>query len=204
MKRIIVTTLAICILVAGISILKINGDAKEINEIRKTASVPYYNLEDLTNKSQLIVRSVAENISDPHWNNTENKKPGKITGSDVIYQNITLQVIETLKGNVPEDNTVKVRTLGGVTDDFIFRVNPQPTITVCEEYIVFLINDNTIYNKEKAKNHFIILGVNQGIYKVNGDEISNPHEKLKVVEFKQNVKQYLLNPKTYPNVKSEE
>jgi hypothetical protein len=69
---------------------------------------------------------------------------------------------------------------------------------------VFLINDNTLYNKDKENDHFIILGVIQGVYKISGDEISNSNETLKLDGFKQKVQTHLQNPKPKEEVKPED
>ena len=69
---------------------------------------------------------------------------------------------------------------------------------------VFLINDNTLYNKDKTDDHFIILGGVQGAFKLDKDELSNGNEKFEASEFKRKIQKYLQNPKPKTNVISEE
>lgn len=206
MRKIIIWVVVLCFLFTGVNIYRLmtKDVAPKIDGIQVDSLLPQYNLEDLTNDSELIISGVVVEISDAKWNNIDNKKPEKITGKDTIYRDVTLKVDSIIKGDVSSGSHVTIRTLGGAVDNFKMEDDSQPELNKGDEVIAFLLNDNTIYNKEKTKDHFIVLGSEQGIYKLSGNEISNSNEKLKLDEFMQKTKSYLLNPKPKINVKSEE
>lgn len=206
MKRLITVILLICIAFTGYNIYQFvstrekNVAAKVIME----CSYPYYDLEDLTSKADIIVQGKIQKIDEPKWNTLSGNKPDSITSEDMIYTDIYLKVDYIVKGDITQDKIIPIRTFCGKTNDFEIVNSSFPQVIKGEGITVFLINDNTIYNKDKKKDHYILLGAEQGLYRNINNEISNVHEKMSNQEFKEKTKYYLNNPKRYENIKSQE
>lgn len=201
MKRIIFPIIVASLLIAGANLIDAKNfrnstsSHKEVDAIVEHASYAYYSLEDLSNGAEIVLEGTVKDISSPRWNNERNRKPETITGSDTIYKDSILIVNSVYKGVIPEVETVKVRTFGGKTEDFEIINEPDIKFNVGEKVVVFLIPDNTIYNKDKEKGHYILLGALQGAYKVSDDEISNIHGKMKLNDFELKVQSHIKNPR---------
>lgn len=183
---------------------------QSVNKVTKVDihnSHPFYDLEDLTNKADLIVRGVVNDITKDKWNNKENRKPKKLTGDDIIYKDNLIKVNKVLKNtsNSSNINDVKVRTYSGTVEGFIMSDDSQYAFNKGEEVILFLQVDDSVYNEDKSTAHFVVIGGLQGVYKSNGtNKFKNVHEDLDEADLKSNVEKYISNPKKYPPFESVE
>ena len=180
--------------VGGSKPMLANPKGNEIVSIVENGSYAMYSLEDLTNETELIVRGTVKSVSEPRWNNQENRKPNAISGKDTIYKDTVFKVDKVYKGNAGL-SMLEVRSFGGRTADFEIDSDMELKLNVGDEAVLFLVPDDTIYNKEKAAGHYILLGSLQAVYSISGNDASNVHESMKVAELEQKIKDYLGNPK---------
>lgn len=218
MKKVIIPLVIIGFLVTGLNVIYINRSHKNVEavairknaiknnavEVRRYGLMAYYSLDNLTNEATIIANGTVVSVSGARWNNKENRQPDRLTGSDTIFRDTRLKVDKVFKGDVATGSTLTVRTFGGQTANIKLEDQEQPDINAGEKVVVFLVPDLTIYNKDKANDHYILVGATQGIYKINGDETGNIHEKLKINDFEQKVKGYVSNPKPVKGVISDE
>ncbi|MDA8226708.1 MAG: hypothetical protein M0T74_03215 [Desulfitobacterium hafniense] len=201
MKKVLLFIIFAGLLVTGLNIFYTNysNQTAEITTMTILGSEPKYNLEQLTNDSELVIRGVVEKVSEPKWNNKENNTPEKLTMLDAIYKDVTLKVNDVLKGTPPEKKSVKVRVIGGKVGDFTVVNENQPLFTLKDEIILFLAKDNTMFNKEKTQDHYILVGSTQGLYSITGEKASNVHEELDLGEMNKKIQEYILNPNPRKN-----
>ena len=212
MKRIIAASIVISLLIVSGVVLYMNNmntantvgapnpmpanpKGNEIVSIVESGSYAMYSLADLTNEAELIVKGTVKSVSEPRWNNQKNSKPDPIRGDDTIYKETVFEVDKEYK-DAAGSNMVKVRSFGGRTADFEIIDSMEFRPSVGDKAVVFLVPDNTIYNRENATGHYILLGSLQGVYNINSkDDVSNVHESMTVAELEQKIEDYLRNPK---------
>jgi hypothetical protein len=211
MKKIIAASIVISLLIVGGVVFYLNNmnnantvgapkpapakpKGNEIASMAEFGSYPMYVLEDLTKGAELIVKGTVKSVSEPRWNNKENRKPDPIRGEDTIYKDTVFEVDKECKGTA-SSNTVKVRSSGGRTDDFELINDMELKLNVGDEAIMFLVHDDSIYNKEKDTEHYVLLGALQAVYSISGSDASNVHESMTVAELEQKIEDYLRNPK---------
>ncbi|MDI6817319.1 MAG: hypothetical protein QME41_09060 [Actinomycetota bacterium] len=209
MKRIVGAVIVICLLITGANLLYakrmrsvatnenkvVATNENKVDSMMRYSSYPHYTLENLVNGAEIIVKGTVVSVSSPRWNNTDNHKPETITGSDTIYKDTIFRVDKVYKGAAPKEGTVAVRSFGGETEDYAIIDDAELKLSEGAEAIVFLAPDDYIYNKEKAQDHYVLTGALQSVYEISGDEVSNVHERMKLINFEQKVKYYLSNPR---------
>lgn len=204
MKRLILSILIVCFVLSGVTllyILKVKSSAKASVSF---SLFPAYTHEDLTNRADIIVRGKIQNNMTASWNNSENKRPARITGKDFIYGDSFLTITEVYKGDTRIGETAIIRCYGGQVDGVYADYRELPQLIKGSDVIVFLVLDKSIYNQMKNENQYILLGAQQGIYEVVGNEVYSLERKSRLSDFSELTKHYINNPKAYLKGNSDE
>ncbi|MHB1421334.1 MAG: hypothetical protein ACYCX4_17430, partial [Bacillota bacterium] len=134
----------------------------------------------LSAKSSVIVEGTVSKVLPTRWNTDEGKEPDAFSGNDMIYQDTIINVSSVLKGEISANQPIIVRTYGGEYQagkniKAVLNEDSYGKFSEGENVILFLILDDTNYNRNHSTNYYILTGMNQGKYLINGNEVKNPH-----------------------------
>jgi len=179
--RVVLMSILACLVFTS-SVLYLHNIQKKTQptSMRISGSIPYYAPNELSGLADLIVEGNVVSISPGRWNTNDGKKPDKISINDIIYQEISINVQNVLKGTTNVDSVLKVYSHEG-TDESGFSVfsDAEPKFTVGENVLLFLSKDNTIYNKLKSNDHYVVTGLILGKYDIKNGIATNEYTKDK-------------------------
>lgn len=146
------------------------------------ACPPHYTDEELSSMSSLIIEGEVTSIDKAKWNSPDGKEPLNMTGDDILYKDNIIKVTKALKGNPGQ--VVRVRTYGGedltAKNVKYIQCDSFGSFSVGEKVVLFLITDDTTYNKSKSKDFYMLTGLSQGKCLINNDKVKNSNgTKLK-------------------------
>jgi hypothetical protein len=204
--RAVLISLLVCLVFTS-SVLYLHYVQKKIQPIslKISGSIPYYTPNELSGLADLIVEGNVASISPGKWNTSDGKKPNKISLNDIIYREVSVNVKNVLKGTINVDSVIKVYSHEGIDESgFSVYSDAEPKFTEGEDVILFLSKDNTIYNKSKSSDHYIVTGLILGKYDINNgiatNEYSNEQKSIPLEDFriliKNNVNTKLFQPPT--------
>ena len=116
-------------------------------------------LKDMCQKSSHIV--VARTISVNSY-----LKPGQ----QRIYTDIVLEVTEKIKGQLQNQESLKLTVYGGTIDGITTLVVGAPTFTVGKQSVLFLLEKKSA---RSGQNHFTVVGLSQGKFNIFTDNKTN-------------------------------
>lgn len=124
--------------------------------------LPAYTLDDLVDRSNLIVRAKMISRSNPF-----EIKPvfGESTS---VFTDYTFEIETVLKGS-PKDDSVIVRTRGGSTGDRIVFAEDEPEFTVGKDVLLFLYQPGMGSGYNTTGDYYYVTGVSQGVYELEND-----------------------------------
>lgn len=148
-------------------------------------TIPKYTVNELSGLSDLIIEGKVINISSGKWNTIDGKKPEKLKMGDMIYKEVNVKVSNVLKGTLTGDQ-IKVFTYEGIDEDgFKITSDCEAKFSDGQNVLLFLLKDNTIYNKNKKDEHYIVAGMYQGKYVIeNESAINNNAADIKNITLK--------------------
>lgn len=152
---------------------------------------PIYKLNKLVKKSEVIIKGVVEEISEAKWNNKDNKQPKNISNKDVIYKDYFIKISQIFKGNIKENEILKLRSFEGEINGFTIEDNNQIVLENGQEIVAFLNKDTSNYNREKSQDYYVPYGEKQGVYLLNESKIKNINEELDVDIFNKEIENLL-------------
>lgn len=114
--------------------------------ITTTSLLANYDLDEMIERSDLIVQGNVQSISEPFWD-SENK--------DIIRRTVTITVNETFKGGSENNATIELLLTGGQIGNCIQTTSPAIEFTSGDNLILFLkqYHDNQ---------HYLVLNSTQG------------------------------------------
>ncbi|MGG4440279.1 hypothetical protein [Brevibacillus fortis] len=151
----------------GLNIYSQSLVSGNVTEINRHGLVPRYSIEELAAGSQLIIKGTIVDIDKDKWNTEDGGLPEEIGVSDSIYKDVSVEIDEVLKGNQEKGDIVVVRMYGGEINNTVIRADYEASFTEDEEVVLFLIEDDSLKNKEGSTNYFVTLGNYQGKYEVS-------------------------------------
>jgi len=174
-KRIALGTIVI---LAGITIGSVMAvNAHNNSAIERIHIAPYLDTftdEDLAAGASLILEGTVLKIEPSKWNTDAGKKPKDILLNDIIYTDVKIKVDTPLKGDSDSDDVVTVRVYKGeIPGQFAFSSDTEPDFSKNEKVLLFLMEDDSIYNKDKSLDHYVVMGQYQGKYTIEKRKVSN-------------------------------
>lgn len=158
--------------VVAYALTRKQGEREPIT-IKSHGSYITMSLDDLINKSDLIVIGNLKSVVASRWNTPDGRRPEGnpakvITPEMVIFTDMNFSVAQSLKGNI-QKNIVRIRTLGGelegdkmIVDDFVPQSN--------KKYLLFLTLDTAGSTAKIAPGYYWITGGGfQGMYEIVAD-----------------------------------
>jgi len=196
---ILVTIFGLTIGYNGYKFIKSKGNGSKVDTIVMSGRLADFSEEDLSAGSSLIVEGKVSSILPSKWNTIDGKEPANITGDDIIYHDVLVDVNKILKGTLNGDKkSVKVRVFEGEISQSptIKKVidNSSPKFIQGEEVLLFLSPDSSNYNRTKANDHYIVSGKYQGKYTIK-DEIAKRSDKsLKITDLYEKINKHKNDP----------
>lgn len=141
--------------------------------ITSYASLEKMSIDDLIDKSDLVVIGWVDTIYPSRWNTLDGNLPNDVTvetiSSDmVIFTDVSFSISEILKGKI-EQSQVRVRTFGGEVKQDRMMISGEPLLIAGQTYLLFLSPDTGL-TSEIEPGHFLVTGAIQGAYQVSGDK----------------------------------
>lgn len=118
-------------------------------------------IPDLISESDVIVKGKVGNKLPSRWTN-----PSFINGDhirNIIQTDVTVSIIEVLKGLPYNSSNLNVRTDTGKLDNIEYVSEDIPDLTANENVILFLSKDDSDVAKP-SENYYVITGMGQGLY----------------------------------------
>lgn len=185
-------------IVAGAVVYKKYRASKEQNVIlypicRVTMhnDIPIYKLDKLVKKSELIIKGMVQEISEPRWNNKENKQPKNITNKDVIYKDYDILVTEVIAGDIKVEDIIKLRAYEGEVLGFTVEDNSQIVLELGQEIEGFLVRDVSHFSRDKHEDYYVPFGENQGVFIQQETKLKNINEEYEIDIFNEEVNNIL-------------
>jgi len=113
-----------------------------------------------------------------HWNSADGKAWSDDLGRSMIYNDQTLEVLETIKGE--RSSRIIVRNLGGRVDDALFEFEGMSELAVGDTYLLFLEEVDTP-TSEGTERALSFVRQHQGVFRLNG-EVFESSAGLSVIE----------------------
>ncbi len=134
------------------------------------ASVEEMSLDDLIRRADIIVLGDVDIVDASRWNTIDGNLPDNITAKTItskyiIYTDQVFLPQQIIKG-IDNQESIRIRNFGGQVGQDIMTMSPDPTLDPKEIYLLFLVKDST-WSSENDQAHYIILGADQGLYKVS-------------------------------------
>ena len=128
---------------------------------------PAYTTEDLVEYSDLIIHgTLTDSYSYVEWYVSGN------VAVPSVYTVWTIEHSETFKGDA--DDKTKFVVNGGTYNNIVQDVMHKTELNKGDDAIVFLTKEpDSIY-----KNHYYMVGIESGIYKISDDNATNSYVKL--------------------------
>ena len=127
---------------------------------------PVYNTEELAKYSDLIIHGTfTDSYSYVEWHISGN------VAVPSVYTVWTIKHSETFKGGTGDKTEFVVN--GGTYNNIVQKVMHETELNKGDDVIVFLTKEpDSIY-----KNHYYMVGIESGIYKISGDKATNNYVK---------------------------
>jgi hypothetical protein len=181
------------------------GETDVIDTIIRSGSIPYMSNEELSMMSSVIVQGSVESMSIPRWNTDDGQEPDIVTQDDTICVDNEIKITNVLKGDAERNSTLKVRTFGGECPQYknIRKIvcDMYGKFVLNENVVIFLVNDDSNYNKKNDKGYYVLKGMTQGLFTIDGDNIQGAHGEMlqndffNTVDRFKNLKPTILAPK---------
>ena len=133
-----------------------------------------YDTDMLSERASYIVEGTVSNISRTMWSTPDGKKPEKIHVSSITYCDMTVIVTQVYKGE-QKNTELLVRMYGGTDSGITFPGNPSKEFKEGDTVLLYLIEDNSIYNAENKSDHMTLVGFEQGAMRVQNGMATNVH-----------------------------
>lgn len=171
-KKLVMSILAVLVGAMGLmGTLLFKNQRREPISIMSHAPLVMMSLDDLITQADLIVVGRANTVYPSRWNTPNGKLSKEITVETispemVIFTDTDFQIDKILKGKV-EQPQVRVRTFGGEVEQDRMIVSGEPSLFSGQDYLLFLIKDNTGLTADIDPEHFVVLGAIQGVYQIH-------------------------------------
>lgn len=126
----------------------------------------YMSMEDLVNKSTLVVHGRVSGRSDAF--KFSPSRAGSSAGYTEIYTDVYFEPIRILKGEAEQDQ-LSIRILGGTVDGVTCISDSEPKLTDGTEYVLFL---DTPQENDSGDKYYYVCGIDQGAFKKSGDSFA--------------------------------
>ncbi|MEK3882447.1 hypothetical protein [Paenibacillus sp. PL2-23] len=134
-------------------------------------------VEELYEKSNIIAQVKVGNTNTIEYGN-------------VAFTLSNVEIIKVFKGDLDKKSTISILETGGTHDGLIYRAEGNAVFTKSDQAIVYLEK----YEGPIADNSYVIKGVYQGKFKVNGEKITPPNEVDGNIESVKSIKDLKLHP----------
>ena len=170
-KGIVAASVMFCLLLAGTiagnfflsnrgtAPAQVTADNGEIVTQRVSGIVEEMDMDALTEKSNLIIRGVVDEICAPI-------QIEAVGGGITNFTDYTIQVKDVMSGT--ETETVTVRVQGGTTGGLEVICDEAPDLVVGKEYILFLYKPDIGGGYNTAGDYYYLTGMYQGVYEIGG------------------------------------
>lgn len=136
-------------------------DSGEIVTQRVSGIIEEMDMDELTEKSNLIIRGVVADIGTPI-------QIEAVGGGITNFTNYTIQVSDVISGT--ETETAIVRVQGGTVNDLEVICDEAPDLVLGKEYILFLYRPDLGGGYNTTGDYHYITGMYQGVYEIgDGD-----------------------------------
>ncbi|NRQ56298.1 hypothetical protein [Brevibacillus sp. HD1.4A] len=130
--------------------------------------------QELASGASLILEGTVLEIHPATWNTPSGRMPKDIKLNDIVYTDVSIKIDTILKGTPKSNDVVTVRVYKGeIPGEFAFSSDTEADFSNNEKVLLFLMEDDSIYNKDKSQNHYVIMGQYQGKYTVEQKKVSN-------------------------------
>ena len=170
----------VCALIVAFAYASFPGndesDDLPVINLSGNVSYPYYDYENLTGRSDLIVIGSTVRAEDPEWSTKDGRQPAGVRivesvnehgdkvyeyynyhePDEVIYTDIVFSVSDVLKGDIDSDEIV-IRSFGGTIGFFRMEdiFNPED-FAIGEKTMLYLVKDNGSI-KDVGPEHYVVL-----------------------------------------------
>lgn len=202
-KTRIITSVIVVGIMAGVSTGYYFKHKDNIDSTVKTeCSLASFTDEDMSSMAASIAKGKVLSISDAKWNTTYGIQPSKVNIDDMLYREVIIKADQVYKGSIKNDTTIKIRVYGGSYYEngqkYEVLTDISPKFSKDESVIVFLAEDDSSYNKNKANDYYIVLGSRQGKYSVNNEQLESTERKLAKKDLESKIENY---KNTEPRIK---
>ena len=138
---------------------------------KSSASLPLLDIEELSNRSEMIVIGTVKEIHPSKWTSADGKRPNGIDSFSLensIYTDITISVDKYLK-NPSSSKEVTVRVDGGTVGNDTLEADYAPAFKPGEKVLLFLTEDAVISTKDIKPEHFKVTACSLGKYTLTDD-----------------------------------
>ncbi|GEM_PF-4012280 len=205
-KRLVIILSSLVLVITGITVFSFfmgntNTETQDnkVNTIEKDGLLPTWNLSKATKDSQYIIEGKVQSIMPTRWNTDNGEENQNSEYNDTIYHDVKFKVEKIIKGEDIKDNIITLRIYSGVVEDK--GVNnikqlidkDQPEFSLNENCILFLVKDDSDYNK-KNENVYLVYNCINGKYDydVNSNIVSSKNgEKKNIDKFKEEIRDIL-------------
>lgn len=173
-----INVLGTIVILAGLtagSVMAVNLQSTPYPERIHIASYPdTFTEQDLAAGASVILEGTVESIKPAKWNTESGKKPQNIQLDDIIYTDVKVKIDTLLKGNPNSNDVITVRLYKGeIPGEFAFGSDTEADFSKNEKVLLFLMEDDSIYNKDKTSDHYVIMGQYQGKFTLNKQKALN-------------------------------
>lgn len=161
--------------------------------VKQEAMLAAVDDKDLSTMASLIVKGKVLSISDTKWNTLDGKQPStEAKFEDMQYKEVLIKPEYAYKGNA--NSVIKVKVYGGdyVQDGQKYEVwkDSAAQFSRDEDVIVFLAQDDSLFNKNNSNEHYVVFGQKQGKFTLSNDEVNNDIRKMRKKDIESAIEKY--------------
>ena len=139
-------------------------------------ALPSITIDEMIYRSELILIGEVETILPSKWNSSKDINTRYLTPKDVgelgvgMYTDTIITPISFLKGDLPEDFILRVRSFGGTIEHVTFENLMSPSFQEGQKYLLFLYKD-TGTTQIIDPGDYIPINAGFGVYEIIGDTV---------------------------------
>ncbi|WP_319506076.1 hypothetical protein [uncultured Methanolobus sp.] len=193
---------AVAVLAAVIILSMTNLQTQQFNQefeavtIETSGEIPALDFNGLNEKSETILIGTVKEILPSKWNTPDGKRPAKLINdfgpNDTMYTDVVISVEQYLQ-NPLNNKEVIIRVEGGEDEYTIMDVDYEPSFVLNERVLLYLDEDISPLLKDEGQQHYVVTGLYQGKFTLNGkgmavrmDKNMELEELLKIIEYGDN------------------